>query len=57
MSPTLPLHWENYVVPSNQLGKYFWNTVLVTGISVPGVLLVSSMSAFVFARYSFRAHR
>ena len=30
MSPTLPLHWENYVVAFNQLGKYFWNTVLVT---------------------------
>ena len=31
MSPTLPLHWENYVVAFNQLAKYFWNTVLVTG--------------------------
>lgn len=53
MSPTLPLHWENYIVAFNQLWKYFWNTVFVTVISVPGVLLVSSMSAFVFARYSF----
>ncbi len=53
MQPTLPLHGENYVIAFNQLWKYFWNTLLVTGISVPGVLLVSSMSAFVFARYSF----
>lgn len=53
MTPTLPLQWQNYVVAFKQLSKYFWNTVLITGISVPAVLLVSSMSAFVFARYSF----
>ncbi len=53
MTPTLPLHWENYVVAFWQLWKYFGNTVLITVVTVPLVLLVSSMSAFAFARYSF----
>ncbi len=53
MLPTVPLHFENYVIAFQQLIKYFGNTVLVTAVSVPGVLLVSSMAAFVFARYSF----
>lgn len=53
MTPTLPMHWDNYVVAFWQLTRYFWNTVLVTLITVPGVVLVASMAAFVFARYSF----
>ncbi len=53
MVPVLPFHFENYAVAFAQLQKYFWNTIFVAAVSVPGVLLVSSMSAFVFARYAF----
>jgi ABC-type glycerol-3-phosphate transport system permease component len=53
MTPTLPFHFENYAIAFWQLQKYFGNTVLVTAITVSGVLLVSSMAAFVFARYAF----
>jgi ABC-type glycerol-3-phosphate transport system permease component len=53
MAPTLPFHYENYAVAFWQLQKYFLNTLVVTLISVPGVLLFSSMAAFAFARYTF----
>jgi ABC-type glycerol-3-phosphate transport system permease component len=53
MVPVLPFHFENYAIAFAQLQKYFWNTIFVALVSVPGVLLVSSMSAFVFARYAF----
>jgi ABC-type glycerol-3-phosphate transport system permease component len=53
MVPVLPFHFENYAIAFAQLQRYFWNTIFITAISVPGVLLVSSMSSFVFARYSF----
>ncbi len=53
MVPVLPFHFENYAIAFAQLQRYFWNTIFITAISVPGVLLVSSMSSFVFARYAF----
>lgn len=53
MVPVLPFHFENYTIALAQLQKYFWNTLFVALVAVPGVLLVSSMSAFVFARYAF----
>jgi multiple sugar transport system permease protein/raffinose/stachyose/melibiose transport system permease protein len=51
--PTLPPQWRNYLVAWWQLTGYFLNTVTVTTISVGAILLVSSMSAFAFARYRF----
>jgi ABC-type glycerol-3-phosphate transport system permease component len=51
--PTVPFHFNNYLVALEQLQKYFINTVVITSISVPAVILLSSLSAFVFARYSF----
>ena len=51
--PVLPLHFRNYLVAFWQLTRYFLNTVIVVGIAVPGIVLLSAMTAFVFARYSF----
>ena len=51
--PVLPLHFDNYAAAFWQLTRYFLNTVIVTGISVPGIVLLSSMTAYVFARYAF----
>jgi len=53
LTPVLPLHFDNYVVAFWQLTRYFLNTLVVTGVSVPGVLLLSSLTAFAFARYAF----
>lgn len=52
-SPTLPFYFQNYSVAFWQLQKYFINTVIVAGTAVPGILLLSSLAAFAFARYAF----
>ena len=56
--PTLlpaTLIWENYtqlftLVP---FGRYFLNTLLVTGLVVVGQLFISSLAAYAFARLKF----
>jgi ABC-type glycerol-3-phosphate transport system permease component len=53
LRPVLPLHIENYGIAFRQLRGYFLNSVIVTSSSVVGVLAVSSLSAYAFARYSF----
>lgn len=53
MMPALPFHFENYGIAFWQLQKYFLNTLVIALVSVPGVLLLASMAAFVFARYEF----
>jgi ABC-type glycerol-3-phosphate transport system permease component len=51
--PVLPFQFRNYTAAFWQLMRYFMNTVIVVGISVPGIVLLSAMTAFVFARYAF----
>jgi multiple sugar transport system permease protein/raffinose/stachyose/melibiose transport system permease protein len=53
LSPTWPLHLTNYVIAFRQIVRYLLNTMIVASITVPGVVLFSSLSAFAFARYSF----
>ena len=48
-----PLQFVNYKVAVQVVGKYVVNSLLVSGVTVAGVLLVSSITAFVFARYAF----
>lgn len=52
-TPALPFYFKNYLTAFSLLQRYFVNTVIVAAIAVPGVLLLASMAAFVFARYSF----
>lgn len=49
--PTL----QNFVTAwtANQFGRYFLNSILVTVVSVAGILLLASMMAYAFARYDF----
>lgn len=49
--PTL----QNFVTAwtANQFGRYFLNSILVTAVSVVGILLLASMMAYAFARYDF----
>lgn len=53
LAPTLPWHWENFQMVLAPVLRYFLNTVLVTGISVPGALFLASLSSYVFARHRF----
>lgn len=51
--PTLPLHYGNYIMAWQLVSKYLLNTVLIVLITLVGVLLLSSVTAYVFARYDF----
>ncbi len=51
--PTLPLWFSNFRTAFTLVGKYMGNTLLVAGISIPLLLIISSLSAFVFARMKF----
>jgi ABC-type glycerol-3-phosphate transport system permease component len=54
--PVLPFHIkENYTAAWEQIDRYLLNTIFVGTVSTLGLLLTASMSAFVFARYSFPA--
>jgi len=52
-SLALPFHWENYVLAWNSIKGYMLNSLIAAGASLLGVLLLGSISAFVFARYRF----
>ena len=51
--PTLPLWFSNFRTAFSMVGKYMRNTLVVAGIAIPSMLLVASISAFVFARMKF----
>jgi multiple sugar transport system permease protein len=48
--------WDNYAGALTRLpfGRYFLNTILVTGASVVGQLVTCSMAAYAFARLDFK---
>lgn len=53
-----PIHWENYVeiFKTAPIGRYMWNTVWYTAITVFGATLTSSLVAFGFARLRARGN-
>lgn len=51
--PPAALHFENFKLAWGYLKGSFLNTVIVCAISVPGVLVTGSMSAYAFARLRF----
>lgn len=48
-------HWENYVIAWQEggFGRYFLNSVLYTVAVVLGIILISSLAAYAFSRFSF----
>lgn len=48
-----PVHWENYDLAFRRILPCILNTLFISGTTVLGVVLVSSMSAYVFARFHF----
>lgn len=51
--PEFPIHWSNYTNAWSVVRIYLLNSLIVTVCTVLGVLAVSSLSAFAFARYDF----
>jgi N-acetylglucosamine transport system permease protein len=58
---TMPSHlrFENWgrAWTKAHIGRYFFNSVLVVGLSVFGTMLLGSMAAYVLARYRFWGNR
>ena len=50
---TLPFHLSNYQVAWAFIAPYILNSMIVSGSSCAGVLLVSTLSAYAFARFRF----
>ncbi|MDZ7337628.1 MAG: carbohydrate ABC transporter permease [candidate division KSB1 bacterium] len=48
-----PLHWHNYTEAWQNVRPYLANSVLVSGASVAGVLVLACLTAYVFARFTF----
>ncbi|MEL7977535.1 carbohydrate ABC transporter permease [Isoptericola sp. F-RaC21] len=52
-APAFPFHWENYATAWEQVRPYLIASVIVAAASVVGIVAVSLLAAFVFARFSF----
>lgn len=50
---TFPVHFENYTAAFFKVVRYLGNSVIVSGVSVIGVMIFGCMAAYVFARYKF----
>jgi ABC-type glycerol-3-phosphate transport system permease component len=51
--PTAPFHWENYAAAWHELYRGVLNSTIISSVSVVGVVLMSSLSAWTFARYKW----
>lgn len=51
--PAFPLHWQNYSDAWRQLYPVLLNTILVGVVSAAGIVLLASLTAYVFARHRF----
>jgi ABC-type glycerol-3-phosphate transport system permease component len=51
--PTFPLHYGNYILAWDLIQRYLVNTIFIVLCTVVGVLFLSSITAYVFARYKF----
>ena len=51
--PVWPLHLENYTAAWAAIAPYMLNSVIVTGASAAGVVVLSCFAAYAFARFDF----
>lgn len=51
-----PPRWENYAAAwtTGNVGQYFWNSVVVTGVAVVLTVLIASMATFALTRMRWR---
>ncbi len=50
---TFPLHWENYGFAFEIVLEFIRNSIIVSGVTVVGVLLLASLSAYAFGILEF----
>jgi len=50
---TFPLRWQNYATAWDSVSHYLFNTVIIAAVSTVGMVALSSLTAFVFARMRF----
>ena len=48
-----PVEWYNWVLAWRQVRGYILNSVIVSGVSIIGVLIIASLAAYAFARGRF----
>ncbi len=51
--PTLPLNWVNYQEAGRIVLPYIWNSIVVSGVTCFLVVLIGSLTAYVFASFDF----
>ncbi|MGI8406370.1 MAG: carbohydrate ABC transporter permease [Thermomicrobiales bacterium] len=51
--PTFPIHWENYREAGSVVMPYILNSIVVSGATCFGVVLIGSLTAYVFALFEF----
>ncbi|MDR1655632.1 MAG: carbohydrate ABC transporter permease [Treponema sp.] len=51
--PTIPLRYRNFVVAFPKIWRYIYNTLTVALFGIIGLLFVSSLGAYTFARMKF----
>ena len=51
--PTWPLHFENFGYAWTAIHRYIFNSILVSTVTALGVVALSAMSAYLFARFEF----
>lgn len=52
-SPPSPIRWENYIDGWHVMRRYIFNSLVYSLASVAGVVFLSSLSGYVFARHRF----
>jgi ABC-type glycerol-3-phosphate transport system permease component len=52
-SLSFPFHWVNYSLAWIHINEYILNTVLITAVGTVLVIILASMAAYVFARFTF----
>ncbi len=50
---TFPLHWGNYAEAGEVVIPYIFNSIIVSGATCFGVVLIGSLTAYVFASFAF----
>lgn len=56
-TPTFPLQFDNYVRAFSRVAFYLRNSIVVCGTAVVGVMVLSSVTSYIFARKDFPGKR
>lgn len=51
--PTWPLEFDNYTEAFEMTWRYIWNSLVVTAVSVGGILICSVLGGYFMSRYDF----